>query len=114
MATAAAEGEHDINKAVIDPDSTRQDVADATNEAVRKLDDASGEALERNAEANYDLAIAKAKGDFKVASEQCDGYNTMAERDRCKDAAENVYDDMVAKAKAELDDAEKLADMYKD
>lgn len=114
ISNAAAEGEHDVTRTVIDPDSDREDVADATREAVRKFDETSGEALERNAEAAYDLAIAKAKGDLDVATEQCDGYDTMAERNRCKDAAETTYEAMVDKANAELERAEKLAEIYKD
>ena len=74
-ATEAAENRVDVVKA---------DDADEAREA-------RSDAMQGNADANQDVADAKAKADYEVAKERCDSL-PVAQQDACNDTAEATYD----------------------
>jgi len=86
--------------------SAAQEVADAHQEAAKginsaskELQDKSGELADSNAKAAYDVAVARADGDHKIAIQEC----MTREGDRqklCKDTADADYDAAKANAKA--------------
>jgi hypothetical protein len=82
VAEARKEGNQAIERQQKDVDAQRRDVNDAV------------------ANKNYEVAIAKADGDYKVATQACEALSG-SEQSTCKDRAE-------AKHKAEKADAELL------
>jgi hypothetical protein len=89
----------------------REDVADARQDANEKVADqqadviaAADGSVEDRAEADYDVAIAQADGDRKVAAEACEALSGDAQAN-CKKQAEQSYDSAKALAKAQLDAA---------
>jgi hypothetical protein len=89
----------------------REDVADAQQEAnengaEQQADSvaAADGTVEDRAEADYDVAIAKADGDRKVAAEACEALSSDAQ-ENCKRQAEQQYDSAKAQAQAQLDAA---------
>ncbi|MEP6549112.1 MAG: hypothetical protein ABJD53_16765 [Gammaproteobacteria bacterium] len=86
----------------------RQEVADAhlaaakdINGASKELQDKSTELAQSNAKAAYDIALARADGDHKVAIQQCMTQDGDPQK-QCKGRADAEYDVAKANAKATL------------
>lgn len=93
------------------PAEVREDVAEAKRDGAEQVAEAqadlaqdhldSGEAVnESTAENRYELRVAKADADRKVALEQCEALSGSAQ-EACKELAEEKYD--LRKAEAERD-----------
>jgi colicin import membrane protein len=88
--------------------SAAQEVADAQQEAERKIDTAdkavqakTADLADTNAKAKYDLAIAKADGERKIAEQQCMTKDGDAQK-QCRRRVDADYDSARANAKAAL------------
>ena len=77
-----------------------EDVAEQQSDAVASTDGS----IDDRAEADYDVAIAKADGDRKVAEEACEALSGDAQ-ENCKKQAEEQYDAAKTQAQAQLDAA---------
>jgi hypothetical protein len=94
---------NDIEKA---KQSAAQEVAEANraaakeiNGASKELQDKSGQLADSNAKGAYDVAMARADGDHKVAIQECMTHDGQAQK-VCKDRADAEYDVAKANAKA--------------
>jgi hypothetical protein len=102
-----AEPPAQVNREVSKAQADRNEkVADARQEGAQAIQrqekDVTAERRDVNEAAsqrNYEVAIAKADGDYKVATEKCNALDGSSQA-ACKDQAEAVHD--VDKAKAEL------------
>jgi hypothetical protein len=81
--------------------NARQDAAKDENKAEAKVDDKTVDLNNANAKGAYDVAMAQADGDHKVAIQRCDGLKGDAQK-ACKDQADAKYDLAKANAKAML------------
>jgi hypothetical protein len=79
----------------------RQDAAKDSQGAAAKVDEKSKDLDETNAKGAYDVALAQADGDHKVATEKCQAMAGDAQK-ACKDQADADYDLAKANAKAAL------------
>jgi hypothetical protein len=115
MATAAfggcnnAKSPDAVNKDVADAQAkratevanARQDAAKDESKAEAKVDDKTTDLNNANAKGAYDVAMAQADGDHKVALQRCDNLAGDAQK-ACKDQADAKYDLAKANAKAML------------
>lgn len=76
-----------------------RDAAKDINAASKDLQDKASELADSNAKAAYDVALARADGDHKVAVQNCMTQNGDAQK-LCKDRADAEYDAAKANAKA--------------
>jgi Tfp pilus assembly major pilin PilA len=81
--------------------NARQDAAKDENKAEAKVDDKTADLNNTNAKGAYDVAMAQADGDHKVALQRCDGLSGDAQK-ACKDQADAKYDLAKANAKSML------------
>jgi hypothetical protein len=79
----------------------KQDAAKDENKAAAKVDDKANDLGNANAKGAYDVAMAQADGDHKVAIQKCDGLSGDPQK-ACKDQADAKYDLAKANAKAML------------
>lgn len=79
----------------------RQDAAKAQDKAESKVDDKTADLNNANAKGAYDVAMAQADGDHKVALQKCEGLSGDSQK-ACKDQADAKYDLAKANAKAML------------
>jgi hypothetical protein len=79
----------------------RQDAAKDSDKAEAKVDDKAGDLNKVNAKGSYDVAMAQADGDHKVALQKCDALSGDPQK-ACKDQADAKYDLSKANAKAML------------
>ena len=79
----------------------KRDAAKDENKAAAKVDDKSNDLNNANAKGAYDVAMAQADGDHKVALQKCDALSGDAQK-ACKDQADAKYDLAKANAKAML------------
>jgi hypothetical protein len=79
----------------------KQDAAKDTNKAEAKIDDKTADLNNVNAKGSYDVAMAQADGDHKVALQKCDSLSGDSQK-ACKDQADAKYDLAKANAKAML------------
>jgi Tfp pilus assembly major pilin PilA len=79
----------------------KQDAAKDVNKAEAKVDDKTVDLNNVNAKGAYDVAMAQADGDHKVALQKCDGLSGDGQK-ACKDQADAKYDLSKANAKAML------------
>ncbi len=79
--------------------------ADAANQDVAEV---RAETIHTQAKADYDVAVAKADADLKVALEQC-GTMPSGQSGACKDQANSAHEIAKANAKRALDDAQAVA-----
>jgi hypothetical protein len=79
----------------------KQDAAKDANKAEAKVDDKTVDLNNANAKGAYDVAMAQADGDHKVATQKCDAIGGDAQK-ACKDQADAKYDLAKANAKAML------------
>ena len=79
----------------------KQDAAKDANKAEAKVDDKTNDLENANAKGAYDIAMAQADGDHKVASQKCEALSGDAQK-ACKDQADARYDLAKANAKAML------------
>jgi len=79
----------------------KQDAAKDENKAAAKVDDKTNDLSNANAKGAYDVAMAQAEGDHKVAIQKCDALSGDAQK-ACKDQADARYDLAKANAKAML------------
>lgn len=79
----------------------KQDAAKDANQAEARVDDKQNDLNNANAKGAYDVAMAQADGDHKVASQRCDAMSGDAQK-ACKDQADAKYDLAKANAKAML------------
>ena len=94
---------NDIDKA---KQAAAQEVSDANrgaakdiNGASKELQDKSSQLADSNAKAAYDVAMARADGDHKVAIQECLTHDGQAQK-VCKDRADAEYEVAKANAKA--------------
>jgi hypothetical protein len=81
--------------------NARQDAAKDETKAEAKVDDKTADLNNTNAKGAYDVAMAQADGDHKVALQRCDGLAGDAQK-ACKDQADAKYDLAKANAKSML------------
>jgi Tfp pilus assembly major pilin PilA len=93
---AAAQG-----KAASEVANAKQDAAKSANAAEAKVDDKTADLNNVTAKGNYDVVMAKADGDHKIATERCNSLAGDAQK-ACKDQADAKYDLAVANAKATM------------
>lgn len=79
----------------------KQDAAKDANKAETQVDDKTNDLNNANAKGAYDVAMAQADGDHKVASQRCDAMSGDAQK-ACKNQADAKYDLAKANAKAML------------
>ena len=79
----------------------KQDAAKDGNKAEAKVDDKTNDLDNTNAKGAYDVAMAQADGDHKVATQKCEALSGDAQK-ACKDQADAKYDLAKANAKAML------------
>jgi hypothetical protein len=79
----------------------KQSAAKDANSAEAKVDDKTNDLNSVNAKGAYDVAMAQADGDHKVALQKCDAVSGDAQK-ACKDQADAKYDLAKANAKAML------------
>jgi hypothetical protein len=79
----------------------KQDAAKDANKAEAKVDDKTVDLNNTNAKGAYDVAMAQADGDHKVATQRCEAMAGDAQK-ACKDQADAKYDLAKANAKAML------------
>jgi hypothetical protein len=77
----------------------RKDAAKDTNKAEARVDDKTNDLNNTNAKGAYDVAMAQADGDHKVALQKCEAASGDAQK-ACKDQADAKYDLSKANAKA--------------
>lgn len=109
---SAAEVTEDVTKAqaakvenVNEAMKERSEVAAETAaDAVSADPDDRGDAIEERAEAAYNVSIAKAEGDKKVARQACDALPSN-QQSGCNKIADGVYESAKAQAKTTLEAA---------
>lgn len=79
----------------------KQDAAKDDNKAEAKVDDKTADLNNVSAKGSYDVAMAQADGDHKVALQKCDALSGDSQK-ACKDQADAKYDLAKANAKAML------------
>jgi hypothetical protein len=79
----------------------KQDAAKDSNKAETKVDEKASDLNNVNAKGAYDVAMAQADGDHKVALQKCDAFSGDSQK-ACKDQADAKYDLAKANAKAML------------
>jgi hypothetical protein len=79
----------------------KQDAAKDENKAAAKVDDKANDLNNANAKGAYDVAMAQADGDHKVAIQKCEALSGDTQK-ACKDQADAKYDLAKANAKAML------------
>jgi len=79
----------------------KQDAAKDENRSEAKVDDKNADLNNANAKGSYDVAMAQADGDHKVALQKCDALSGDSQK-ACKDQADAKYDLAKANAKAML------------
>jgi hypothetical protein len=79
----------------------KKDASKDENKAAAKVDDKSNDLNNANAKGAYDVAMAQADGDHKVAIQKCEALSGDAQK-ACKDQADAKYDLAKANAKAML------------
>jgi len=79
----------------------RKDASKDANKAEAKVDDKTNDLNTTNAKGSYDVAMAQADGDHKVAIQKCEAAAGDAQK-ACKDQADAKYDLAKANAKAML------------
>ena len=79
----------------------KQDAAKDENKAEAKVDDKTADLNNANAKGSYDVAMAQADGDHKVALQKCEALSGDSQK-ACKDQADAKYDLAKANAKAML------------
>lgn len=77
----------------------KQDAAKEENKAEAKVDDKTNDLNNVSAKGAYDVAMAQADGDHKVALQKCEAVSGDAQK-ACKDQADAKYDLAKANAKA--------------
>lgn len=93
---AAAQG-----KAASEVADAKQDAAKNANAAEAKVDDKTSDLNNVTAKGDYDVVMAKADGDHKIATEKCNALAGDAQK-ACKDQADAKYDLAKANAKATM------------
>jgi hypothetical protein len=81
--------------------SAKQDAAKDENKAAAKVDDKANDLNNASAKGAYDVAMAQADGDHKVATQKCEALSGDTQK-ACKDQADAKYDLAKANAKAML------------
>jgi hypothetical protein len=79
----------------------KQDAAKDADKAEAKVDEKTTDLNNVNAKGSYDVAMAQADGDHKVALQKCDALSGDSQK-ACKDQADAKYDLAKANAKAML------------
>ena len=82
------------------PAEVQQNVADAQQDANKKVASESADANKDASKNAYDVAMAKADGDHKVATEKCEAMSGKDQK-ACKDQADAAYKMDQANAEAE-------------
>ena len=81
--------------------NARQEATKDSDKAEAKVDDKTNDLNSANAKGAYDVAMAQADGDHKVALQKCDALSGDSQK-ACKDQADAKYDLSKANAKAML------------
>lgn len=96
VAEARADGAEEVREAEADRAEAQRDAAtDPAGPTGPVMD--SFDPVEDKVDADYDVAVAKAKAALDVEQEKCEAMTGDA-RDNCKEAAEAIYDKAVADA----------------
>ncbi len=104
VAKAQREGNQDVaeeaaNAATVAA-KNREDIVGADDAA--EVREARSDAMKDNADTTQDVADAKAKAEYDVAKQKCDGLPS-AQQSACNDAAEAAYDAVKARAEQTKD-----------
>jgi hypothetical protein len=99
VAEARADGAEEVREAEADRLDAQRDAVGANANSGSNAGPVMGtyDPEEDNADADYDVAVAKAQSTLDVEQEKCEAMTGDA-RDNCKDAAKAVYDQAVADA----------------
>lgn len=97
VAAAQADAAKDVGEA-------KADASEAVSSAAADVRDESKDLAKTAAQGAYDVTIAKADGDLKVATEKCEALKGDPQK-ACKDGAEAAYQIAKADAKATLERA---------
>jgi len=96
-----AEVSKDVSQARHD---AAQNVAEADRKGTEKVENQAADVRKAEADREYKVAMAKAKGDYDIAAQKCEGMSGQAQSD-CKKAADTRYEQAKAAAKANYDRA---------
>jgi hypothetical protein len=81
------------------PDAQAQDLAAANKSATNEISNAQRDAQKDASQDSYNIAVAQADGDHKVALQKCESLQGH-DQQVCKDQADADYDAAKANAKA--------------
>lgn len=98
VANDVASAQHKRASEVAD---AKKDAEKDANKVAAKVDDKTNELNNTNAKGAYDVAMAQADGDHKVAVQKCEAMSGDAQK-ACKDQADAKYDLAKANAKSML------------
>jgi hypothetical protein len=105
-ALAGCNQRESANETAKDVSAARQDAQENVAEERKEANDVAKEGSEDRAAAEYDVAVAQADGQRKVAKEKCETLSSDAQK-ACKDQAEATYDSAKAQAQSTLDAAKR-------
>jgi hypothetical protein len=105
-ALAGCNQRESANETASDVTDARQDANENVAEEKREAGAVATEGMEDRAAAEYDVAVAQADGQRKVAKEKCETLGADAQK-ACKDEAEATYESAKAQAQATLDAAKR-------
>ena len=105
-ALAGCNQRESANETAKDVAEARQDAQAERGRRAQEAADVATEGSEDRAAAEYDVAVAQADGQRKVAKEKCETLGSDAQK-ACKDQAEATYESAKAQAQATLDAAKR-------
>jgi hypothetical protein len=105
-ALAGCNQRESTNETAKDVAEARQDANANVAEEKREAADVATAGMEDRAAAEYDVSVAQADGQRKIATEKCETLGKDAQK-ACKDQAEATYESAKAQAQATLDSAKR-------
>lgn len=106
FALAGCNQRESANETAKDVTAARQDANQNVAEEKKEAADVATQGTEDRAAAEYDVAVAQADGQRKVAKEKCEALAGDAQKS-CKDQADAGYESAKAQAQATLDAAKR-------
>ena len=106
FALAGCNQRESANETAKDVTAARQDANQNVAEEKKEAADVATQSTEDRAAAEYDVAVAQADGQRKIAKEKCETLAGDAQKS-CKDDADAGYESAKAQAQATLDAAKR-------
>jgi DNA-directed RNA polymerase beta subunit len=106
FALAGCSQRESANETAKDVAAARQDANQNVAEEKKEAADVATQSTEDRAAAEYDVAVAQADGQRKIAKEKCETLAGDAQKS-CKDEADAGYESAKAQAQATLDAAKR-------